>query len=218
MGYSGGVRPFDGPGYRNRYGRADPSASLRSRSFTTKAEGEGTGLGLATVYGIAKQNEGFVTLDSQPSVGTIATLCLPQVRPADPTSPSPLVIETARGDERILVAEDDAMVGKALERLLLRAGYDVVVALDGQEALERFRASAPSFDLVFADAVMPGLSGRQLFDEVRTMRPKLPFLMGTGYGSAHFDPELVEAAGCDFVAKPYNVDVLLVKIRELLAP
>ena len=184
--------------------------------FTTKPEGEGTGLGLSTVYGIAKQNDGFVTIQSEWGSGTTVSFCLPQVE-AWAASSALLPVEAVDGGhECILVAEDDAMARKVLQKLLLRAGYDVVVALDGEHALQRFRQAPERFDLVFADAIMPGLGGRQLFERVRAIRPRIPFLFGSGYGAGEFEDGFFAASDRALVAKPYDVDALLVKIRQLL--
>jgi two-component system, cell cycle sensor histidine kinase and response regulator CckA len=148
--------------------------------FTTKPQGKGTGLRLATVYGIVKQSGGAILLESEPERGATFDVYFPRtseeivpVLEAAPTS--------SRGSETILVVEDDPLVRKAAIRSLSAAGYRVIVAGSGREALEVAAREKHAFDLLLTDVIMPGQNGRELADELRRSRPDLRVLYMSGY-------------------------------------
>ena len=181
--------------------------------FTTKELGRGTGLGLASVHGIVHQHGGMIQVYSEVGRGTLFKVYLPitsraahatERRPAGPR---------LRGSETILVAEDDPHVQRVVIRILQSAGYETVAAPDG-EALEIFRAAAPSIDLVILDAVMPRVGGRQALREMRAIRPDLRFLLVSGYSdlTEELDPDERRA----WVTKPYDPDSLLERVRRAL--
>ncbi|MDP8917201.1 MAG: ATP-binding protein, partial [Pseudomonadota bacterium] len=184
--------------------------------FTTKDVGKGTGLGLSQVYGFVRQSGGYVTLDSQPGQGTVFQLYLQAVeggaaqRP--PTEPP---FEAPRGDgQRILLVEDDEAVLQLGVEMLSELGYEVSTANSGHAALELLRGGQEA-DLVFSDLVMPGgVSGLQLAQAVREVRPDAKILLTSGYVG-----ELAAAGQTEFplIDKPYERVALASKLHELLA-
>lgn len=184
--------------------------------FTTKAPGRGTGLGLATVYGIIKQHGGMVDVTSQPGAGTTFHLFLPSVdRP-----PQFLVAregrETRGGNEMILVVDDEPEVRRTLREVLGGLGYRVLEAGDGAAALAHLDTPGQEVDLVVTDVVMPQMGGVELFEAARRGHPHLRFLFSTGYSEAVIDEGLLGSPGTVFLAKPYGIDDLALKIREAL--
>ena len=186
--------------------------------FTTKEVGQGTGLGLATVYGIVKQHEGMVDVESAPGQGATFRVYLPVARepavapPHDaPAGPAPV----ARG-ETILLAEDDDMVRRLTLSILERAGYAVLVARDGNQAIEAFEKYADQIDLVLVDVVMPGQSGRAVHDAVRRLRPDTPVLFASGYSYDELETGGLDPNTVEVIAKPYRSADLLRRLRTLL--
>ena len=180
--------------------------------YTTKALGEGTGLGLATVYGIVGQSGGYISLDSEPGDGTVFELLLPRMAglapAADPTPPP----AKHGGNERILLVEDEEVVRQLTRDLLSRDGYDVVVAAEGEEALELAREQ--TFDLVITDMVMPKLSGKIVAARLLGEQSDLPIIFISGY--AH--DILGEGLGVSeaFLQKPFSAHELSVAVRTSL--
>jgi two-component system, cell cycle sensor histidine kinase and response regulator CckA len=182
--------------------------------FTTKAPGRGTGLGLATVYGIVRQCGGHISVYSELNTGTSVKIYVPAVLdPAElETRASP--VELAPGRETVLVVEDDAMVRRLVRRILERNGYKVVDAEDGAKALELFDRTA--FDVLVTDMVMPKISGTALAQQLRARSPMLRVIYMSGYvGTVATDhPMLDEQA--TFVQKPFTAQALLSALRQLL--
>jgi CheY-like chemotaxis protein len=186
--------------------------------FTTKGVGEGTGLGLSTVYGIVKAHHGHITCYSQPGQGTIFKLYLPadeQAAPSDaPSTPGPRHLPGGR--ETVLLVDDEpALLEVALE-MLQQFGYQVLTASSGEEALAILGRADPCVDLVIMDLGMPGMGGRACLAEVLKLAPALPVIISTGYSTNGQERELLEAGAAAFLAKPYQMVELLVKVRQAL--
>jgi two-component system cell cycle sensor histidine kinase/response regulator CckA len=185
--------------------------------FTTKPAGQGSGLGLATVYGIVKQNKGFIWAYSETGMGAIFKIYLPCVK--EKTAPAiPLVQETAsaRGSETLLLVEDEAPVRNAAAEFLRLQGYTVLEAKDGAEALALVRDCPSRVDLVITDVVMPNLSGGSLAKELLRSRPDVKLLFVSGYaGETVLDHKIFDLER-NFLQKPYTLRQLSAKIRAAL--
>jgi two-component system, cell cycle sensor histidine kinase and response regulator CckA len=183
--------------------------------FTTKEIGKGTGLGLSIVYGIVKQHDGYVEVESQCGKGTSFRVYLPEVKArAQKTKREVRRIEG--GDETILVAEDDDEVRKLTKTVLEDSGYKVVEAMDGEEAVSAFRVHKDHIDAVILDVIMPKKSGKEVYEALRKMRPGLKALFISGY-----TPDIITDKGFlkdtfDYVSKPLSPQEMLTKLREVL--
>lgn len=190
--------------------------------FTTKQTGQGTGLGLSMVYGFVKQSGGHVNIESEPGSGTKISLCLPrsdrEPERSEPGSSEPRSLASA-GTELILVVEDNELVREHVAASLQRLGYRVRQASDGISALKLI-VSEPDIDLLFTDVVMPGgISGRDLADQVRQIRPDLPVLFTSGYTQHTFeDDEAGLSAGMQLLQKPYRREELARMVQKALNP
>jgi PAS domain S-box-containing protein len=187
--------------------------------FTTKDRGEGTGLGLATVLGIVQQSGGQVTVDSKPGRGSTFNVYLPRIAAEVPPIEDAVVEDgaapTATGRELVLLVEDNEVVRRLARSVLADAGYDVVAAETPQRALEIAAAAGP-IDLVVTDVVMPGMNGRDLADELRRQQPDLRILFTSGFtDDVVLSPGTLQD-GTSFLQKPFGVDELQRKVRELL--
>ena len=186
--------------------------------YTTKASGKGTGLGLATVYGIVKQNHGFVWVYSEPRIGTTFKIYLPCVpdRPATIDAPETEAENLFRGSETVLLVEDeDALRRAAAESLTLR-GYMVLEARNGVEALSVARNHAPTIHLAVTDVVMPQMSGGELATELERLRPKTKMLFVSGYpGQTVVDHKVIDVER-NFLQKPFTLKQLAKKVRAVL--
>jgi PAS domain S-box-containing protein len=185
--------------------------------FTTKPVGQGTGLGLSTVYGIVKQSEGYVWAYSEPGQGATFKIYLPVDLSAVTSAPvQEPAAAGAREGEVVLVVEDEEAVRTMTARLLESEGYQVLVAGNGLEALEHLEGSAGRLDLVITDVAMPAMNGRELADHVRRVRPGLPVLFMSGYT----DDEMVRRGLIEpkhpFLSKPFTPETLAGKVRQLI--
>jgi len=185
--------------------------------FTTEEVGKGTGLGLATVYGILQQHGGWIRVTSSPGIGSTFHIGLPATEgPARPASPSRARGALLKGTGTLLVVEDEVPLRRIVEGALRRCGYTVLVAGSGREALAIWERHRDEIDLVLTDMVMPeGMSGGELVDRLRAEKPDLAAIFSSGYS-----PELVGATGrfregTDFLQKPFDLDSLsrLVSVR-----
>ena len=185
--------------------------------FTTKARGRGTGLGLATVYGIVRQSEGFVAVDSAPGAGTTFRIYLPRVDAplaAPAAAPQP---GTATGSGTVLLVEDERLVRVLARKILEQAGYEVLVAEGGPQALELARGHAGTIDLLVTDVVMPEMSGRDLVRRLLQERPAVRVLYMSGYSDDAVAQHGVLDAGTSFIAKPFTPAKFTSKVRVVLA-
>ncbi|MBI4503645.1 MAG: response regulator [Gemmatimonadetes bacterium] len=184
--------------------------------FTTKPPGEGTGLGLAMVYGLVKQQEGFVHLESQIGHGTTVTVYLPLAAGAAEQPAARPSAEVRGGTETILLVEDDPALRRVAERALRKHGYRVVLAADGEEALQRIRSAPNGLDLLLTDVVMPRLGGPGLLEALRTEGKAVRALMTSGYPERGAMPEPPPQAPVHYLAKPWTVPELLRAVRAAL--
>ena len=184
--------------------------------FTTKGRRETRGLGLATVYGVVKQNGGSIAIESRPGQGTAIQIYLPRQDGAPIESLRVEVVEEARGSERILLVEDDAMVRRLVRETLRSRGYEVVDAESAEAALRIVENEPRSVDLLLTDLVMPGLGGRELAQLILARWPGLPVLYMSGYSEdmAFRQGKLHPEAA--FLPKPFSIDELLSKVRVVL--
>jgi len=189
--------------------------------FTTKRVGEGTGLGLSTVYGIVQQSNGLITVESEPGNGTAIRIFLPRTPepPGIPRDATPLrsapVVTPLRAT--VLLVEDDDGVRRLTRRVLEQYGYRTVEARTGAEALELLTLDDPRVDAVVSDLVMPGLSGRELVGRLRGLRPEIPVVYLSGYTSEEVTDEIRAHPRQTFLQKPFSPDALATALEELLA-
>jgi PAS domain S-box-containing protein len=182
--------------------------------FTTKSQGRGTGLGLATTYGIIKQSDGSVLVDSTPGRGTTFRLFFPSVERAVAVSeeaPRPV----GRRTGRILLVEDEPVLRDIAQRVLVRAGFDVTAAADPGEAIIAAETGPEPFDLLLTDVVMPGMRGPELARRLRNSRPELRVLLASGYAEEIVDSDRHEDP---LLAKPFSPETLLAAVDAVMGP
>jgi len=184
--------------------------------FTTKPVGKGTGLGLATVYGIVKQSEGYILVESTPGEGTTFDLFFPRILDFPVAAVPPAPVRPTQGTETVLVVEDDPQVREVVIRSLRAGGYRVLAAGGAQEALELGANGHGPLHLLLTDIVMPGLDGRAVADRLRPRHPGLRVLYVSGYTRDAIVQRAVLDAGIDFLPKPFTQSTLLARVREVL--
>ena len=184
--------------------------------FTTKGVGQGTGLGLSTVYGIVKQSGGFIWAYSEPGLGTTFKLYFPLVSASVENAVRPRPNAAAKPNEVVLVAEDERMVREIMARTLRECGYTVLEAADGKEALEVLEARAGQVSLVIADVVMPGLGGREMASRLAKHWPQVPVLFTSGYTGLDVVRRGLLEEGREFIQKPLAPEALVRKVREMV--
>ena len=185
--------------------------------FTTKSQGRGTGLGLATVYGVVKQSGGYVWVYSEVGHGTTFKVYLPMVQaPAEKKAPEKPASGHEPGSETILFVEDEQSVRELVTEYLAARGYQVLDAADGMQALEIAAAHKGKIQLLITDVVMPRLSGRELASRLAATRPDLKVLYISGYTDDSIFRHGVLQGGMAFLQKPFNLKALATKIREIL--
>ena len=196
---------------------AETRAHLFEPFFTTKGVGEGTGLGLATVYGIVKQSGGHITAYSEVGRGTTIKIYLPRVDAASEVrgaEPEPVVLR--RGSETVLLVEDDEAVRELTREVLEMQGYTVLAVADAGEAPRVLEGASRPIHLLVTDVVMPRLSGRELTERLRSLRPGLKVLYISGYAGTAVVHHGVLDPGTPFLQKPFTPDALLRSVRKVL--
>jgi CheY-like chemotaxis protein len=193
-------------------------AQTRERAFepfyTTKPVGQGTGLGLATVYGIVKQSGGCITLDSQPGEGTAFTIYLPRTDAPKHASAQPQRPIPRTGSERILLVEDDESVKTLLTEQLRAQGYTVTDVADPTQAIEL--AHDADCDLLITDVVMPEMNGRELAERLVAQRPQLKVIYMSGYTDQAIVERGILIQDINFLQKPFDSTEMVTKVRDVL--
>jgi two-component system cell cycle sensor histidine kinase/response regulator CckA len=184
--------------------------------YTTKEADEGTGLGLAMVFGIVKSHKGHITCYSEPGAGTTFKIYLPAIvreieRDVAVSLPMP-----AFGTETILLVDDEKSIRKVGERMLRMAGYTVLTATNGREALEVYRSSRERIALVLLDLMMPEMGGKQCLEELLKMDPNVKVVIASGYSANGPTHDALASGAKRFVDKPYDIRQVLGAVREVL--
>lgn len=185
--------------------------------FTTKEMGKGTGLGLSTVYGIVKQNDGFINVYSESGYGTTFNIYLPLHTGASEKSQVTSSHEVnMTGSETILMVEDDAMVLKMSKNMLEKLGYTVLTASVPADAIDLAKENAGKIDLVITDVIMPDMNGRDLADQLRALAPNIKILFMSGYTADVIATRGILDEGVCFIHKPFSIKDISLKVREAL--
>lgn len=190
--------------------------------FTTKPVGQGTGLGLATVYGIVKQTGGFITVESETGKGTTFSIHLPRYRQEQdaserPEHETPAAPRDITGQDTILLVEDEEAVRSFAARALRMRGYQVLEASGGEEALEIMRKATAPIQLLITDVVMPNMDGPTLVRNVKRLRPEMPVIFMSGYAEDAFQRNEEKAEDLYFLPKPFGLKQLAAKVKEVLS-
>jgi two-component system, cell cycle sensor histidine kinase and response regulator CckA len=195
---------------------ADTRERIFEPFFTTKEPGKGTGLGLSTVYGIVKQGGGMISVVSQQGVGSTFTVHLPSCDEEAAPVPAPVRGATSTGSETVLLVEDEPGVRAIGRELLALNGYVVLEAADGVEALEVAGRHAGPIHLLLSDVVMPRMGGRELAGRIAAVRPGIRLLFISGFTDDTVVRHGVLDAGVPFLQKPFTLESLSLKVREVL--
>jgi PAS domain S-box-containing protein len=184
--------------------------------FTTKEKGKGTGLGLATVYGIVQQCGGYILVDSKVGAGSRFEIYLPRTAKAAQHGPETVAAAVARGSETVLLVEDQAAVRQLTEDMLRSQGYDVLAAASGSEGIARSKEHPGTIQLLITDVILPQMNGRALAEALRRERPEIKVLYMSGYSDEIVERQGGLEHGVAYLAKPYSVETLTAKVREVL--
>ena len=186
--------------------------------FTTKGVGEGTGLGLSTVYGIVKGHGGHIRCESEPGTGTVFSIYLPALGDVAPGNGLEAgdQVEMPQGDETILLVDDEQAILDIGRDILERHGYKVITAENGETALEIYRRSDGNIDLVILDLGMPGMGGHSCLGEILRINPEAKAVIASGYSINGRAKMTVELGAGGFISKPYSLVEMLRKIRQVL--
>jgi len=185
--------------------------------FTTKKVGKGTGLGLATVYGIVKQNNGFIWVYSEPKQGAIFKVYLPEVKKdADPEKKEKKSVVKLNGSETVLIVEDDGLLRNLTQNTLQRYGYKVLDAENGEDAIRVCKEYDGRIDLMITDVVMPKIGGREAAKRLLPLYPQMKVIYMSGYTDDAIVHHGVLEPGLNFLEKPFTPKGLARKVREVL--
>jgi CheY-like chemotaxis protein len=185
--------------------------------FTTKEVGKGSGLGMAVVYGIVKQHEGYINVYSEPGIGTTFRIYLPLISSeAQVEEPAQKEETIPKGTETILLAEDDESARGLISIVLKQEGYTVIEAVDGAVAVMKFMENRETIDLLISDLIMPKLNGKEAYDEMKIWRPDLKAIFLSGYAPDFVRQKMWLEGNVDLFSKPILPHLLLKKVRALL--
>ncbi|HPC47154.1 MAG TPA: response regulator, partial [Deltaproteobacteria bacterium] len=183
--------------------------------FTTKDRSRGTGLGLASVYGIVRNHGGFIEVLSQPGQGTSFMIYLP-ASDSEPVTETPSTQSIRTGRETVLLIDDEDMIRDVGSRMLGSLGYRVITASGGKEGLRLFEEHRGEVSLVILDMIMPEIGGKETFSLLRRMDPKVKVLLASGYSLDSHAQEILDRGCNGFIQKPFTLEDLSLKVRELL--
>jgi len=184
--------------------------------FTTKELGKGTGLGLSIVYGIVKQHNGYIDVDTRLNEGTTVKIYIATIEPKSEEASSQELPSAIGGLETILIAEDETDTREIVSEVLRIEGYTVLEAIDGEDAIRIFRENKERIHLVLLDVRMPKKDGREVYDEMKRMRPDIKNLFLSGYTADVINSDEFSASGLSFISKSSTTEKILGKIREVL--
>jgi len=184
--------------------------------FTTKPKDQGTGLGLATVYGIVTQIRGYVQIYSEPGIGTTVTILLPATDQGVRAEPVPEQQPGSGGGETIMIVEDEPAMREVTRRILSRRGYHVIAAATGYEALEIAANHPGDIDVLLTDVVMPRMLGKEAAERIRALRPGVKVLFMSGYAEGILDAQGVVEAGVNLIEKPFTEAQLLARLGQII--
>jgi CheY-like chemotaxis protein len=184
--------------------------------FTTKEIGKGTGLGLSIVYGIIKQHDGHINVYSEQGIGTTFKIYLPLIKAFAEEAKPVATIAPAHGTEGVLLAEDDPDVRRLIREALIKHGYTVIEAVDGEEAVRVFLENRDKIDILVFDMIMPKMKGAEAYEEIVKIRPEIKVIFMSGYTEEIIYREGVLERGSNFISKPVSPHEILIKIREVL--
>ncbi|HEX9023197.1 MAG TPA: response regulator [Geobacteraceae bacterium] len=184
--------------------------------FTTKEVGKGTGLGLSMAYGIVKQHNGYINVYSEPGKGTTFRIYFPLMPPGPAEEKEAPPDYPGMGTETVLVAEDDAPIRQIAEMILSEFGYRVILAENGQDAINKFAANREKIDIIIMDMIMPGKNGRDAYEEIRRIRPDVRVLFMSGYSPDLLRDKGLFGRGAEIVMKPLHPLDLIRKVRSML--
>jgi two-component system cell cycle sensor histidine kinase/response regulator CckA len=184
--------------------------------FTTKQAGRGTGLGLSIAYGIVKQHDGYITCYSEPNMGTTFKIYLPMIKRKTVTKERTALHPVSNGTETILVSEDDAAVSKIMKEVLEQFGYTVIEAVDGEDAISKFKNNRDRVKLLILDVIMPKKNGKEVYEEIRKDRPDVKVIFSSGYMTDTLQKKGALEGDINFIPKPVSPTELLRKVRETL--
>jgi len=196
---------------------ADTLSLIFEPFFTTKESGKGTGLGLATVYGIVKQSGGNIWVYSEPGQGTTFKIYLPRVEESlDTVKPKTVPVTSLEGHEFILLVEDDVGLRELISRALRKYGFTVLEAAQGSEALQICEREKAPIHLLLTDVVMPQISGSALAEQLKLLHPEMQVLFMSGYTEDAIVHHGILNSDVNFISKPFRMTALVQKVREVL--
>lgn len=185
--------------------------------FTTKEMGRGTGLGLATVYGIIKGHDGFIDVASEFGRGSCFTIYLPATEKRIIEQDDQVEEQIVKGQETILLIDDEATILDVTKEVLETMGYKVITASNGLEAIEIYKKENHRIDMVILDMIMPVMGGGETFDELKSINKDIKVILSSGYSLTGQATEIMKRGVKAFIQKPYKMDQLSQKIRDAIA-
>ncbi len=196
---------------------AQTQARIFEPFFTSKKSGSATGLGLSSVFGIVQNHHGFITVRSGKGRGATFRVYLPASAPSPARAAAAPAAVARRGPATLLLVEDEEMVAAIADQMLTRIGHTVLLARSGAEAVSIYQQQRGRIELVILDMIMPGMSGADTFDRLKAIDPNVRVLFSSGYSLSGVDPEVLSRSGRGFIQKPFTLEQLSQKIREILA-